>query len=86
MEETYEVEKVLAHSLIEGKDHYLVKWKNYPHDDNSWEPTSNLQAVLWMVEAFHKEIKAKQGIGESCQRSWLVFLTLCFRFKQEVGG
>lgn len=86
MEETYEVEKVLAHSLIEGKDHYLVKWKNYPHDDNSWEPTSNLQAVLWMVDAFHKEIKAKQGIGKSHHMSRLVFLTLGIRFKQEVDG
>jgi hypothetical protein len=39
-EEEYEVEKVLEHD--EERDAYLVKWKEYPPEDNSWEPAMNL--------------------------------------------
>lgn len=37
-EEEYEVEKILAHTKQQGKIFYLVKWKNYPDSENTWEP------------------------------------------------
>ena len=42
----YEVESVLAHHQSKTKKgvstRFLVKWKNYDHLHNSWEPESNL--------------------------------------------
>ena len=34
----YEIEKILK----KQKNQYLVKWKEYPESENSWEPVENL--------------------------------------------
>ncbi|KAF9895815.1 hypothetical protein BX616_008766 [Lobosporangium transversale] len=39
--DTYEVETIIDHRQNASSPHeyeYLVKWKNYPHDLNTWEP------------------------------------------------
>ena len=44
-EETeFEVEKILQHrtSSNQGPTEYLVKWKGYPDEENTWEPETNL--------------------------------------------
>jgi hypothetical protein len=38
----YEVEEILQQAEISGVTYYLVKWRGYPHDDDSWEPEGNL--------------------------------------------
>jgi len=38
----YEVEAILDHKGTKSK-HFLVKWKGYPSEDNTWEPEVNLQ-------------------------------------------
>ncbi len=45
--EEYEIEKVIDHrqNTTTGQDEYLIKWKNYPASENTWEPESNLNAV-----------------------------------------
>ncbi|KAI8061821.1 uncharacterized protein B0P05DRAFT_247817 [Gilbertella persicaria] len=44
--EEYEVEKIKSHKVFQvGKKHvlkYLVKWKNYPAESNTWESIENL--------------------------------------------
>ncbi|KAL0934971.1 reverse transcriptase domain protein [Colletotrichum truncatum] len=44
-EQDYEVERILDH--IDQHDdteiQYLIKWKNYGHEENTWEPASNLE-------------------------------------------
>ena len=47
----FEVEQILAKSLIDNKDHYQVKWKG---GDLTWEPMENLQSVKNMVHTFEK--------------------------------
>lgn len=32
----YEIEEVLNDKIIDGKMYYFVKWKGYPHSQNSW--------------------------------------------------
>lgn len=42
-EEGYEVERIVD-SRKSGKTHeYLIKWKNYPSAENTWEPEENLE-------------------------------------------
>ncbi len=48
-EEEYEVEALLDSKKGVGRGGttlYLVKWKGYGHDSNTWEPRSNLDPVL----------------------------------------
>jgi chromobox protein 5 len=46
-QESFVVERILNHHL--GKDNsysYLVKWKGYSKNHNSWEPVSNFNSLL----------------------------------------
>jgi Chromo (CHRromatin Organisation MOdifier) domain len=39
---SYEVEKIVDHrDDLNGRE-YLIKWKNYPEEENTWEPESNI--------------------------------------------
>jgi hypothetical protein len=53
-EENYEPEQILDKDKINGKTHYLVKWKGYSEDDNTWEPTKNLKGAPQLLKQFHK--------------------------------
>ncbi|XP_006825184.1 chromodomain Y-like protein 2 [Saccoglossus kowalevskii] len=56
--EVYEVEKILARRESQkGKIEYLVRWKNYTSDDDSWEPLSNLGACIVFIEEFNKRMQ-----------------------------
>ena len=48
----YDVEKIINKRRIGRKNYYLVKWLNYPIEDCTWEPLSNLQNVKFLVENF----------------------------------
>ena len=53
----YDVEKVLQSRLENGKLQYLVKWKGYGMNDNTWEPASQftLKKVLQDFHRHHPE-------------------------------
>jgi len=51
----YEVEEVLDSRMYRRKLQYLVKWKGYPHEDNTWEPEDNMQQSQQAVQDFHKK-------------------------------
>jgi hypothetical protein len=39
--ETFEVDQVINHRGEPGSYEYLVRWKNYTADDDTWEPEAN---------------------------------------------
>lgn len=41
----YTVEKILDSKIEKRKRYYLVKWKDYNDEHNSWEPKSNLHCT-----------------------------------------
>jgi 5-bromo-4-chloroindolyl phosphate hydrolysis protein len=45
-EEFYKVERILDHKLISRKIYFLIKWKDYYNDENSWESAANIDPKL----------------------------------------
>ena len=41
-EAEFEVEAILSSKLRRNRTEFLIKWKGYPHSENTWEPESNL--------------------------------------------
>jgi len=54
-EEEYKVEKILNKKNFRGKDQYLVWWKGYMAEEDTWEPRENLGNVEDLVKEFEKE-------------------------------
>jgi hypothetical protein len=53
-EEHYEVEQVLNSRWHRNRLEYLVKWKGYGYEENSWVPESQMAAPT-LVQKFHEE-------------------------------
>ena len=53
-EKEYEVEKILDRQERRGKTKYLVKWKGYTAEGNTWEGLENLKNVGEKIEEFEK--------------------------------
>lgn len=54
IEDEYEVEKILD-SVQEGQEvKYLIKWKGYGHEENSWERSVNLTGCQEELATFHR--------------------------------
>jgi len=54
-EEKWEVEKILNKQQIREKDKYLVRWKGFMAESNTWEGRENLENAKEAVEEFEKE-------------------------------
>jgi hypothetical protein len=50
----WEVEAVLDHKKSRGQDLFLVKWKGYGDEENTWEPERNLGNAPRLLKAFKK--------------------------------
>jgi hypothetical protein len=59
----YEIEQILQVKFAKGRNPkklYLVKWKGYSDDENTWEPESNLDKSI--VIQFEKAQKILSSI------------------------
>ena len=62
-EEKYKV-KAIWDSAVYAKEselgyllglYYLVSWKGYPKEENTWEPASAVQHLRKLISSFHKD-------------------------------
>ena len=54
-EEEWKVERILNKQQVKGKDKYLVWWKEFTAESNTWEGIENLGNAKEAVEEFEKE-------------------------------
>lgn len=64
----WEVEKILDKKNINGVTSYLIKWKDWSNDHNTWEPLENLTNCNEVLKDFEKNRsklleKFKQKVG-----------------------
>ena len=63
--EEQEVEKVLNKKKIRGVDKYLIWWKGFTAEGDTWEKRENLKNAEELIEEFEKgEVVVRQQIGE----------------------
>jgi len=54
-EEEWEVERILNKRRVRGKDKYLVRWKGFTVESDTWERRENLENAKEAIEEFEKE-------------------------------
>ena len=50
-DDSWEVERVTEYRCLYGTEQWLVKWKGYGEERNTWEPWANLLAPSVQLEA-----------------------------------
>lgn len=66
-EPEYIVEKILEKRDYNGQTQYLLKWKGYTDEDNTWEPRENLDCDD-MIEEFEKSLSKKKTAAKAPAR------------------
>ena len=54
-EEEFEVEKIINKRIVRGKEKFLVQWKGYTAEADTWESRENLKNAKELVEEFERE-------------------------------
>jgi len=56
-EEEFEVEKILNKRVVQGKEKFLVRWKGYTAEEDTWKNRENLGNTKELVEEFEREYR-----------------------------
>ena len=56
-EEEYEVEAILNHRTVRGRNQYFVAWKGWEPSENSWEPEVHLKNAPEILSAYKQQLR-----------------------------
>lgn len=80
----FTVENILAKQLRDNTEKYLIKWKDYPFNQSTWEPRENLRYLEEALENFEKNIEIKRNkVNELFDKSVSCFNNENFTIKKE---
>lgn len=67
-EQEYEIESIITHKAFAGDTYYLVKWANWPPDNESWFTAEELEGAQEVLDEYldniRREMKGKNGKGK----------------------
>lgn len=61
----WEVEKIMDVKKSRGRRKFLVKWKGWAHESNTWEPEENVEGCKEMIKEFYQ--RQRQGNGDGAR-------------------
>ena len=53
----FEIEKILNKRVVRGKENFLVWWKRYTMEGNTWESRENLKNTKKLVKEFERKYR-----------------------------
>jgi len=53
-EEEFEIEKIINKRTVRGKEKFLVRWKGYTAEEDTWENRENLENAKELIEEFER--------------------------------
>jgi len=56
-QEEFKIEKILNKRTIRGKEKFLVRWKGYTAEEDTWENRENLENTKELVEEFERKYR-----------------------------
>lgn len=62
---SYEVQRILNHRGPPSQREYLVRWKNYTADEDTWEPEENFDDMASIQEYWHTRTNVNQSTDNS---------------------
>ncbi|XP_039480614.1 testis-specific chromodomain protein Y 1 [Drosophila santomea] len=62
----YKVEKIVGKRFLNGRPQFLVKWEDFPQEDNTWEPMENVGNCMQLVCEFETELfrRTQNALGK----------------------
>lgn len=64
----YIVEKILAHKVKDGQNMFLVKWKGWSEESNTWEPLSHLENCPMLLADFLTDVLSQNALNTLKER------------------
>ena len=72
--EEWKVEKILNKRKVQGIDKYLVRWKGFIVENNTWEKEEDLKNAKELVNEFEGRLEAEVKQQKRINKRWKIKL------------